>query len=240
MLTVSLRLLLHVGLAAGYALLTGCAVGSNVAQFNDGQYRLVRRLSPDSLVTATAQVKRFYVRQRADTLLLMPLDSASRSSTYRYRLNASQPVWLLRRHLDFDVLTIPFKVRPGQGSLPVQLNTGFNAAIYLGQRLDFYSLRTKRMSPFGLTPRTQYTGLGYGAFLGAGSTLINAGVTGQQVRGPEHTGFVVHGGVAGLYDARLLNIGLAIGVDQLLGADGRYWVYQHKPWFGILLGLDLN
>ena len=33
---------------------------------------------------------------------------------------------------------------------------------------------------------------------------------------------------------------LVLGVDQLLGPDAQHWVYQHKPWFGILFGLDLN
>jgi hypothetical protein len=41
-------------------------------------------------------------------------------------------------------------------------------------------------------------------------------------------------------DARVFNLGLAIGADQLLGPDGRHWLYQRKPWFGVLFGLDIN
>ena len=36
------------------------------------------------------------------------------------------------------------------------------------------------------------------------------------------------------------NISLAVGVDQLLGADAPYWLYRHKHWFGVLFGPDLN
>jgi hypothetical protein len=149
-------------------------------------------------------------------------------------------VLLLRRRLDIDVFTIPFKVRPPRGGVPVQLNTNFNAALYLGRRLDFYSLRTKRTTPFGATPHIRATGIGYGAFVGAGATVVNPDVTQQRATIAEYEGLVLHGGVAAIYDARAFNIGLAAGTDRLLGPDGRYWIYRHKPWFGVLFGLDLN
>jgi hypothetical protein len=138
------------------------------------------------------------------------------------------------------VFTIPFKVRPPRGGVPVQLNTNFNAALYLGRRLDFYSLRTKRSTPFGATSHIRATGLGYGAFVGAGSTIVNPDVTRQRAAVAEYEGLVVHGGLAAIYDARAFNIGLATGLDQLLGPDGPHWVYRRKPWFGVLFGLDLN
>ena len=56
----------------------------------------------------------------------------------------------------------------------------------------------------------------------------------------DYEGLVLHGGIAAIYDARAFNIGLAMGIDQLLGPDGSYWIYQNKPWFGVLFGLDLN
>ena len=209
-------------------------------QLDDDHYRLVRRESPDSLVAATRRGKDFYVQQRADTLLLTPPASAGAPVTYRYPLGPAQRVLLLRRRLDLDVFTIPFKVRPPRYGVPVQLNTNFNAAIYVGRRLDFYSLRTKRTTPFGATPHVRATGIGYGAFVGAGSTFITDDVARQRTTTADYEGLVLHGGLAFIYDARAFNIGLATGIDQLLGPDGTYWVYQHKPWFGILFGLDLN
>lgn len=221
---------------------SGCAVLGNVSGLEDDDYRLVRRASPDSLVTALHRAKRFYVQQRADTLLLTlrSAPAGPAATTYRYRLRPNQRVLLLRRRLDLDVFTIPFKVRPARGGVPVQLNTSFNAAIYLGRRLDFYSLRLKRSTPFGATPHVRDTGIGYGAFLGAGATIVNPDVTRQHATIAEYEGLVLHGGLAFLYDARAFNIGLATGLDQLMGPDGRYWVYRHRPWFGVLFGLDLN
>ena len=219
-------------------MLGGCAVVGNVAQLDDDYYQVIRGGPNDSLAMAWRN-KRLYVQQRADTLLLTPETSATSPATYRY-LSQAQRLELLRRRLDLDVFTIPFKVRPPRDGVPVQLNTNFNAAIYLGQRLDFYSLRTNRSTPFGLTPHIRAIGIGYGAFVGAGSTIVNSDVTRQHATIAEYEGLVVHGGLAGIYDARAFNVGLAMGFDQLIGPDGHYWIYRRKPWLGVLFGLDLN
>ncbi|GAB3575346.1 hypothetical protein [Hymenobacter daeguensis] len=236
---VRLHPVLPVLATAGALALSSCAVVGNVTQLDDDYYRVVRRASPDSLVAALPTT-RLYVQQRADTLLLTPDAPAGRPHTYRYRLRPSHELVLLRRRLDVDIFTIPFKVRPPQGGVPVQLNTNFNAAVYVGRRLDFYALRTRRTTPFGPTAHVRVTGLGYGAFVGAGSTFITDDVAQLRPTAAEYEGVVIHGGVATIFDARAFNIGLAVGVDQLLGPDGASWAYQHKPWFGVLFGLDLN
>ena len=227
-------------LAAGTLALSGCAVVGNVAQLDDDYYRVVHRPAGDTFAALATQ-QQVYVQQRADTVLFTPDAPTSRPLTYRYRLEPDHRLLLLRRRLDIDVFTIPFKVRPPQGGVPVQLNTNFNAAIYVGRRLDFYSLRTKRTTPFGPSAHIRTLGLGYGAFIGAGSTFITGDVTATtRPTAADYEGVVLHGGLAAIYDARAFNIGLAAGIDQLLGPDGPHWVYQHKPWFGILFGLDLN
>ncbi|MDB5268872.1 MAG: hypothetical protein JWP58_1912 [Hymenobacter sp.] len=154
-------LLLRLPLLPSLLALGGCAVLGNVAQLDDDYYRVIHRPAGDTLA-ALAPRQELYVQQRADTLLLTPAAPAGRPLTYRYRLQPNKRLWLLRRRLDLDVFTIPFKVRPPQGGVPVQLNTNFNAAIYVGRRLDFYSLRTKHTTPFGprrtFGPRALATG----------------------------------------------------------------------------------
>lgn len=228
------------GAVLGSALaFNGCAVVGNVTELDEDYYRVVRGAPTDSLAGAWRR-QRLYAQQHADTVLLTPKTDTAPPVTYRYRLQPDHRLLLLRRLLDLDVFTIPFKVRPPQGGVPVQLNTNFNAAVYLGRRLDFYSLRTRRSTPFGATPHIRATGLGYGAFVGAGSTFVTADVAGQRLTTADYEGLVVHGGVAAIYDARAFNVGLAVGLDQLMGPDGRYWLYRHKPWVGLLFGLDLN
>ena len=48
------------------------------------------------------------------------------------------------------------------------------------------------------------------------------------------------GGAAIIYDAHVFNVGAAVGVDRLLGADANDWLYQNRLWFGLLFGLNLN
>lgn len=216
---------------------SSCAVVGHVTQLDDDYYRVLHLQQRDTVASKLGSPA--YGQLRSDTLRLTT-GTGPLLRTRSYRLQPDRRIVLLRSRLDLDVFTIPFKVRPSQGGVPVQLNTNFNAAVYVGRRLDFYSLRAKQSTPFGATPHIRDTGIGYGAFMGLGSTVVTPDVTGQRAKVPEYEGLVVHGGLAAIYDARAFNIGLAAGLDQLLGPDGAYWVYRHKPWFGILFGLDLN
>ncbi|RTQ53668.1 hypothetical protein EJV47_02725 [Hymenobacter gummosus] len=208
-----------------------------VSQLEDGWYRAMHLGGADSLARQLSR-QELYVQQHADTLLLIPR-SAPTPRARRYQLRPDHHALLLNRRFDLDVFTIPVKVRPARAGVPVQLNTTFNAAVYLGRRLDFYYLSQQAVTPWHRAARIRATGLGYGAFLGLGSTAITADVTGR-AGGPEYEGFVLHAGAATLYDARSFNVGLAAGLDHLLGPDRRVWIYQHRPWVGILFGLDLN
>ena len=51
---------------------------------------------------------------------------------------------------------------------------------------------------------------------------------------------VIDLGAALIYDARLFNVGLAFGADRLLDSNRQYWVYEQRPWFGILFRLNSN
>jgi hypothetical protein len=219
--------------------LGSCSVG-RVAQLNADYYQVVQ--TTDSLVTqAIAGVPhhRFYLEQPTPDSLLFYRPAPEPPAPFRYGLRPHHHVLLLHREFDFDIFTLPFKVRPGQLGVPIALNTTFNVALYLGRRLDFYHLNRHR-SPSGRTaPLIRTMGLGYGVFTGLGSSLISADLT-QGQAALDYEGLVIHSGVAAIYDARVFNLGLAVGIDQLLGPDAAYWLYQRKLWFGLLFGLNLN
>ncbi|AYA38159.1 hypothetical protein D3Y59_14595 [Hymenobacter oligotrophus] len=216
------------------ALLSGCAVVGKIDTLPDGRYRVLHSTVP----ALQAQRHRpAYLHQAADTLLLASSEDAPNAQAVA--LPPGQHTTVLARRFDVDVFTLPFKIRPARGPLPVQLNTQFNAALYLGRRLDFYHLHSPSGRP-GRPPAVRDLGFGYGVFAGLGAAVINPDVTNQQARVAEYEGMVAHAGAAFIYDARVFNIGLALGADHLFGPDGRHWLYQHKPWVGILFGLDLN
>ncbi|MDF7814457.1 hypothetical protein [Hymenobacter sp. YC55] len=227
------------GLVLTGGLLGGCAAVGRLPNLEPGNYQFFRTNDP-ALAAAIGKEGTVYVEQKHDSLefLIEPPNSTPRRFTYP--LHRGQHVILLDRKFDLDVFTIPFKARPPQGPVPVQLNTNFNAALYFGRRLDFYHVNSRLLLNGQQQPQVRTVGLGYGLFTGLGSTIINPDVTNQQTKVAEYEGFVVHVGAAAIYDARIFNLGLAIGADQLLGPDGPNWVYQRKPWFGVLFGLDLN
>ena len=37
-----------------------------------------------------------------------------------------------------------------------------------------------------------------------------------------------------------INTGIAVGTDGLLDKYSKNWIYQNKPWIGILAGINLN
>lgn len=215
-------------------LLGGCAAVGQLEQLPAGQYQLLETNDPALALPRDPR----YVEQSTDTLRLFSADSTA--APQLYRLQPRRHVVLLARRFDLDVFTIPFKIRPPRTPLPVQLNTNFNAALYYGRRLDFYHLTSRRSAAGRPAPYIRTTGIGYGLFTGLGAAVINPDVTGQHAAVAEYEGLVAHAGAAFLYDARIFNIGLALGADHLFGPDRRHWIYQHKPWLGVLFGLDLN
>jgi hypothetical protein len=228
-----------IGLAGAGGLLAGCAAVGRLPALEPGNYQLFRTNAP-ALAATIGPNRAVYVEQQHDTLQFLAQAADNTPRRFSYPLRRGQHVILLDRKFDLDVFTIPFKARPPQGPVPVQLNTNFNAALYLGRRLDFYHVNSRLLLNGQQEPQIRTVGLGYGVFTGLGSTIVNPDVTNQQAQVAEYEGFVVHLGAAFIYDARIFNLGLAVGVDQLLGPDGPNWIYQRKPWFGVLFGLDLN
>ena len=227
-----------VWLAAAALQLAGCAAVGQLPQLEEGYYQVVNT-NDDSLARAMAPTprRRFYVEQLHDTLSLLP--PAPAAGPLRYPLRTGRHVVLLRRTFDFDIFTLPFKIRPPRENLPLQLNTTFNAALYFGRRLDFYHLNRHRLPSGRTVPLIRTTGLGYGLFTGLGSSLITADNTHQRAA-TDYEGLVIHSGGALIYDARVFNVGVAVGTDKLLGPDGPSWVYNFSPWLGFLFGLNLN
>lgn len=220
--------------------LAGCSVG-RLPQLEPDYYQVVQTNDP-VLQRAAAAVphRRFYVEQpAADTLLFHRPPAETPNQALRYALLPGRHVVLLHREFDFDIFTLPFKVRPGREGVPTQLNTNFNVALYLGRRLDFDYLNQHPV-PLGRTaPLIRTVGFGYGLFTGVGSTFITADLT----RGHatlDYEGFVVHSGAAAIYDAHVFNVGVAVGIDKLIGPDAEYWLYNRKFWIGLLFGLNLN
>lgn len=210
--------------------LQGCRVGSTFSALPPDLYQIRHATQPDLLT------QKIYVVDGGDSLqLVLPATDERRQVT-----RSTYQSWTFQRsEIDVDVFTLPFKIRPSQGNLPPQLNSNFNAAVYLGRRIDLYKYHWEQVTPTFAVRKLRSRGLGYGLFAGIGSVAINDYVTRQPV-GVEYEGVVLNAGIATIYDARIFNVGVAVGVDQLTDRNSRGWIYQQKPWFGVLFGLNLN
>ncbi len=173
-----------------------------------------------------------------DDSLLVLTPASGNQQPLRVNLAAVNQLKLKRVTFDLDVLTVPFKIRPSTAGFPEQLNANFDAAMYFGRRVDRFTIETTRRGRTSKT-RLRGTGYGYGGFLGVGSEAVNPYVTRNRID-YEYDGFVLNGGVAGIYDAKRFNLGLALGADFLVDRNRHDWIYQGKPWIGVLFGINLN
>ena len=222
--------------------LSACQSIQQINQLQDGAYFSPRIKTHPDLKKLNEDIyeKKVLVQDLGDSIKLIFLKKKDSSETY-ITFNPLQHKELKLRQVDFDIdiFTIPFKIRPATADFPPQLNSNFNAAVYVGRRYDYYRIYSKKETKHHFKRATQLMGFGYGGFIGIGSTAINANNTGNQVV-KDYEGIVLDLGGALIYDARIFNIGFAVGVDHLIDGNNKAWIYQHKPWVGILFGLNLN
>ncbi|RXK58980.1 hypothetical protein ESA94_16480 [Lacibacter luteus] len=157
---------------------------------------------------------------------------------YPFTENANEII-LLKPSLDFDLFTTPFKFRPAIAEMPAQFNTGFNGSFYIGYRMD--RLKIQQQTIYNGIKREKYTrsGIGLGLFAGIGSSFMNPKVLNNTID-YEYDAFTIDYGLAALAGFRKFNTGISLGFDFITDKNRNQWIYQHKPWIGIFIGLNLN
>ena len=144
-----------------------------------------------------------------------------------------------QRSFDVDFLTLPVKYRFSTSSVPNQLNTNINGAVYFGYRTDVYHLKYKNNIIGKYVRQKTHYGFSLGAFTGLGSTAMNPWVTENHIS-IEYDGVVWSKGLAGILAIDNFTIGLGLGWDYLTDTNRKHWIYQNMPWLGLAFGLNLN
>ncbi|MCW3074968.1 MAG: hypothetical protein JWP69_2037 [Flaviaesturariibacter sp.] len=171
---------------------------------------------------------------RIDTHVHVPVSltrSLPGSGTHQYSFRQAS--------FDIDFLTIPFKYRPVQQGFPRQFNTTLNGAVLLGYRTDAYKVRYKTDLLERPVRQLTHFGFSFGGFTGLGGTTVNPWVTAYAIDS-EYDGVVWTNGLAGIFGVNRLSAGVALGWDRLLDRNKASWLYQKKPWAGLVFGLQLN
>lgn len=193
------------------------------------------------------KAEKVYVDNRGDSILVYKVDETMQSidstkskiiiTEKNQNTRIFSPVFR-RTSFDLDFLTIPFKYRTAQKDFPQQLNANLNGAVFVGFRTDICKLKYKVNTLQQQRQITHY-GISIGVFTGFGSAAINPSVTDRKIK-EEYEGVVWLKGIAAIIGINNFTVGLAIGFDDLLDSNKRFWIYQKKPWLGLTFGLNLN
>ncbi|GAB3300003.1 hypothetical protein GCM10027511_15120 [Hymenobacter humi] len=143
----------------------------------------------------------------------------------------------------FQAITVPVKLRPAlHDTLEYRAAGGFDVGISWGWKHSFHTYRNVYHQPTGqfLSKKISQFSIVPGAFLTLGTEELN--MEKKNVKQPigyirevpilSPGGFLVLG-------VNRVNVGLALGADFTFGSAARVWIYQGKPWVGVVLSLDL-
>jgi hypothetical protein len=150
-----------------------------------------------------------------------------------------QPFTLIKKSIDLDLSTILFKYRFRINPLPNQLSSNLNFAVYSGYRHDYFKFRDEA-DPLKKHKRViRHFEFDMGAFAGLASSPLNSSTTANAIS-VEYDGVVFQKGIAFFIGSGNFTIGLGLGTDGLMDSNRKSWIYQEKPWMGVMIGLNLT
>jgi hypothetical protein len=142
----------------------------------------------------------------------------------------------VKRSLDFDLSTVALKYRPQRAGVPNQLSYNVNALFYLGMRRDYYIIKSHSTPLNRFRSNLLQIGFDAGLFAGFGITPVNPTVTDFKIT-QEYDGFFLQKGIAAFFTLDQMSVGLSLGFDNLLDPNSGNWIYNQKPWIGIIIGI---
>lgn len=137
---------------------------------------------------------------------------------------------------DIDLSTVLLKFRPASENVPSQLSTNANGIFYAGFRKDFFKLKSSISDLHEMSSYIRHTGFDFGFFAGIGITPVSPTMTMNRTT-QEYDGIVFQKGLAVFVTFETMSVGLALGFDNLMGHDKNIWIYDQKPWIGLVFGI---
>lgn len=219
----------------------GCAPLDEIYshEFSSGYYKLK---SPDK------NSGKLYLNMNEDSISVYPLSHDVKSGGFDISLAKSYQIssvgpgsnihnsTFIRTSVDIDLSTVLLKYRPGAADVPSQLNTNVNGVIYTGFRKDYFKIKSNLSKINEINTFIRHSGFDFGFFAGIGITPVNPTVT-ENKTPQEYDGIVFQKGFSVFTTYENMSVGLAVGFDNLLDNNNSIWIYNNKPWFGIMLGI---
>ena len=193
----------------------------------DGVYKLDKN---KVIVENSEDTIRIFSNENIDSVLInLPSSSTSNQKS----------VFFHKSTLDFDLMSVPIKIRKSTNGIPTQLFTEIDASVYIGRRSDLFYVKYKQTPRNSFKQEVDHFGFSLGGFLGFGSTSIHSGVTHLPIH-TDYQGIIFSKGFAGILAFNDFTLGIVYGFDQLLDENASSWIYNQKPYFGLAFGLNLN
>jgi hypothetical protein len=189
-----------------------------------------------------------YLEAEGDSLIVYPAAGKGNSLAP----NLSSPQWttissispggylynntFVKTSADIDLSTVLLKYRPHEGNVPPQLSYNVNGVFYIGFRKDFFKITSHVSAANVRNTFIRHTGFDFGPFAGIGITPVNPTVTmGRTIQ--EYDGIVFQKGFAIFGTFENMSVGISLGFDNLLDKNRSIWIYNQKPWIGLLIGI---
>jgi|WetSurMetagenome_2_1015567.scaffolds.fasta_scaffold72718_2 hypothetical protein len=222
-------------------ILTGCAPLDEIYShdFNSGYFKLK---------PADANSERVFLNIDDDSISVYPVirkgksREADASGAMGFILDSIEPgsvlynSTLIKTSADIDLSSVVLKYRPGLSDVPPQLNSNINGVIYSGFRKDYFKIKSGHSKYDNANTLIRHTGFDFGLFAGIGITPVNPTVTANNIS-QEYDGIVFQKGFSVFATYEHMSVGLAIGFDNLLDRNKNFWIYNQKPWIGLVLGI---
>lgn len=198
------------------------------------------------LKTQKADPSKVYLNVIEDSILIYPLrndgnkDFPDTSSFTGIRISKIRPgdyfykSCFIKKSFDADLTSILFKYRHPRDDVPGQFSADLDFAVYIGIRKDLFKIISPVYPLKEEKSSIRQIGLNLGIFAGIGSTPVNPTVTNNLVN-QEYDAMIFQKGVAGFISFGQMSLGLAVGFDNILDKSKSFWIYNQKPYLGLII-----
>jgi len=210
-------------------------------KFNDGIYQ-TGRFSHDLVYVLKVDddtIAVFPVLQFKDSTAILTKQRVNYTSMQRKLRDNKVSHNFYKPSFDLDVMTIPLKYRPSEYTIPNQLTTNFNGAIFGGYRIDDYKVNYKRTPLNVYKQSVKHTGYSAGLYAGIGNTPVDQWSLKTQVN-IQYEGMLLIAGIAANMALERFTLGVSFGADYLQDSYHNQWIYEGKPCVGFTVGLDIK
>ena len=208
--------------------------------FESGFYKLkVQGAAPSSV----------YAEVTADSIIVYPVasdgknkfpDTSTSNSARISRIKKDNYFYkssFTNNSIDIDLTSIIFKSRHSRDDVPNQFSADLDIAVYAGFRKDFYNI-VSPVHPFQEDKSfIRQIGFDLGVFAGIGSSPVNPTVTNNLVS-QEYDAMIFQKGFAGFISINKISVGLVVGFDNLLDKSRSLWIYNQKPYLGLIISVS--